>query len=66
MIPTLPPKVGYIEIDTNGVRSYQKIETEIDERITLLEQKSATLEADNTILKSQYTELTKETMEVTK
>lgn len=44
--PQLPPKAGYIEIELDGKRVYQKIYTE-DER-TLL-----TLEEENKLLRAQ-------------
>lgn len=25
--PTLPPKTGYVEVEINGVRQYQKVDT---------------------------------------
>jgi len=47
MNPTLPPKAGYIEVEINGARQYQKIPTEQDAEIEALKAENAALNADN-------------------
>jgi hypothetical protein len=34
--PQLPPRAGYVEVEVDGVRQYQKIETEQDRQIANL------------------------------
>lgn len=47
MMPTLPPKEGYVEIeDENGNRLYQKVPSEQDAKF-------AALEAENKLLKAR-------------
>jgi hypothetical protein len=41
--PQLPPRAGYVEVETDGVRQYQKIETEQDKQIAAVVQENATL-----------------------
>lgn len=43
--PKLPPRECYIEVEINGVRQYQKIETEQDKQIAVLEAQNADLSA---------------------
>lgn len=42
--PAFPPKIGYVEVETDGVRQYVKVETEDSERISALESENAALQ----------------------
>ena len=50
--PTLPPRAGYVEIETDGVRQYKKIETEQDIEINAL--KTAQSDTDALLVDQEY------------
>lgn len=41
----LPPKEGYVEVEVNGIRQYQKVETEADKKLEALKQENELLKA---------------------
>ena len=49
--PKLPPKKGYVEVEVNGKRAYQKIPNEHDDIIE-------SLTKENKVLKAQVAALT--------
>lgn len=47
MIPKLPPRAGYVEVEIDGIRQYQKIRTQEDELIEVLQAENAALKDEN-------------------
>lgn len=41
--PQLPPKAGYVEVEIDGIRQYQKVPTEADEKMQQQEAINASL-----------------------
>lgn len=51
--PQLPPRKGYVEVEIDGVRQYQKVYTEEERRMEALEAKNRRLTAQNQALIDQ-------------
>lgn len=51
--PQLPPRKGYVEVEIDGVRQYQKVYTEEERRMEALEAKNRRLTAQNQVLIDQ-------------
>lgn len=51
--PQLPPRKGYVEVEIDGVRQYQKVYTEEERRMEALEANNRRLTAQNQALIDQ-------------
>lgn len=48
--PQLPPKAGYVEVEIDGQRQYQRVMNEQDAQIAALQQANVELAEKNTLL----------------
>jgi hypothetical protein len=53
---TLPPKDGYVEVEIDGVRQYQKVETEQDKQLAAVVQENAELREQITSMDGAFTD----------
>jgi hypothetical protein len=56
--PTLPPIAGYVEVEVDGTRQYQKIQTEADAEIAALREQNATLQSQVNQLADMLAQIT--------